>query len=201
MAAIGGQGIEPIDLVVVNLYPFEDAASAARRLPDDVLEQIDVGGPSLLRAAAKNYAGVAVLCDATSYGRFLEEFERLDGEVTLELRRQLAAQAFAHTAAYDLHVASAFGVSPVAFPESLVTGGRSSTRSATVRIPTSVPPSIPTPFGQRESRPHASFKARSSPSTTFSTWTPRGACAQMSDAPSGPRTRAEWPRGCPSASW
>ena len=95
-------GVEPFDLVVVNLYPFrETVASGAGR--DDVVEQIDIGGPSMVRAAAKNHPSVAVVVDPASYGEVLEAVRT--GGFDLEARRRLAARAFAHTAAYDTAVA------------------------------------------------------------------------------------------------
>jgi phosphoribosylaminoimidazolecarboxamide formyltransferase/IMP cyclohydrolase len=125
LAAIGGQGIGAIDLVAVNLYPFAEAAARASRLPEEALEQIDIGGPSLLRAAAKNFAGVVVLCDPALYALFLTELDKHGGAVTLDLRRMLAGRAFAHTAAYELHVAQAFdSVRPEELPEQIVLGGR-----------------------------------------------------------------------------
>jgi phosphoribosylaminoimidazolecarboxamide formyltransferase/IMP cyclohydrolase len=95
-------GVEPFDLVVVNLYPFrETVASGAGR--DDVVEQIDIGGPSMVRAAAKNHPSVAVVVDPSSYGDVLDAVR--SGGFDLEARRRLAARAFAHTAAYDTAVA------------------------------------------------------------------------------------------------
>ncbi|SEG34961.1 IMP cyclohydrolase /phosphoribosylaminoimidazolecarboxamide formyltransferase [Thermomonospora echinospora] len=97
--------IEPFDLAVVNLYPFaETVASGAG--PDECVEQIDIGGPTMVRAAAKNHANVAVVVDPASYGRVLEAVR--EGGFTLAERRRLAAQAFAHTASYDVAVASWF---------------------------------------------------------------------------------------------
>nr|VFK03043.1 MAG: phosphoribosylaminoimidazolecarboxamide formyltransferase / IMP cyclohydrolase [Candidatus Kentron sp. H] len=99
------QGIEPIDLLVVNLYPF------ARTIADpacgfaDAVENIDIGGPALLRAAAKNHAAVTVLCDAGDYGRVLSELEANEGAITERTRQHLAAKAFAHTTAYDAAIA------------------------------------------------------------------------------------------------
>jgi len=123
--AIAAHDIRPFQLVVVNLYPFERAAAAALRLPEDALEQIDIGGPSLLRAAAKNFTSVAVLCEPDRYAGFLAELEAGDGAVSLELRRTLAGRAFAHTAAYDLQISAAFGAAPPeSLPESIVIGGR-----------------------------------------------------------------------------
>ncbi|MFN2432507.1 MAG: bifunctional phosphoribosylaminoimidazolecarboxamide formyltransferase/IMP cyclohydrolase [Gemmatimonadota bacterium] len=124
-AELERQGIAPFELVAVNLYPFARAAEGAARLPDDVLEQIDIGGPSLLRAAAKNHAGVVVLCDPGRYPHLVAELERRGGCVSRELRRELAGEAFAHTAAYDATVAAAFGAArPETLPETLALSGR-----------------------------------------------------------------------------
>jgi phosphoribosylaminoimidazolecarboxamide formyltransferase / IMP cyclohydrolase len=108
------QGIEPFDLVVVNLYPFrETAASGAGE--DDVIEQIDIGGPAMVRAAAKNFASVAVVVRPEGYGSVLSAL-RSDGELSIGLRRELAAAAFAHTAAYDAAVAGWFASDGDALP-------------------------------------------------------------------------------------
>ncbi|MCI0637121.1 MAG: bifunctional phosphoribosylaminoimidazolecarboxamide formyltransferase/IMP cyclohydrolase [Actinobacteria bacterium] len=97
--------IEPIDLVVVNLYPFRETAASGAG-PDEVVEQIDIGGPAMVRAAAKNFASVTVVVDPAAYGEILAEIA--DGGPTFERRRELAAEAFAHTAAYDAAVAGWF---------------------------------------------------------------------------------------------
>jgi phosphoribosylaminoimidazolecarboxamide formyltransferase/IMP cyclohydrolase len=103
MAAIGRHGIEPIDLVVVNLYPF--AATVARGAdPETCIENIDIGGPALIRAAAKNREAVAVVTDPADYPELLAELAR-DGALPAALRHRLAAAAFAHTAAYDAAIA------------------------------------------------------------------------------------------------
>jgi phosphoribosylaminoimidazolecarboxamide formyltransferase/IMP cyclohydrolase len=100
MGAMEEHGIVPIDLVVVNLYPFLDTVmSGAAR--DVIIENIDIGGPSMVRSAAKNHAHVAILTDPDDYQELLEELARNNGNTTLELRRKLAAKAFALTAAYD----------------------------------------------------------------------------------------------------
>jgi phosphoribosylaminoimidazolecarboxamide formyltransferase/IMP cyclohydrolase len=97
-------GARPIDLVAVNLYPFErTAASAAAKLPE-VVEQIDIGGPCLLRAAAKNFERVAVVCDPQDYETVLWHLAE-EGRVPDDRRFQLALKAFAHTAAYDAAIA------------------------------------------------------------------------------------------------
>ncbi|MEV8218646.1 bifunctional phosphoribosylaminoimidazolecarboxamide formyltransferase/IMP cyclohydrolase [Microbacterium sp. NPDC077391] len=98
-------GIEPFELVVVNLYPFvETVASGAR--PDAIVEQIDIGGPAMVRAAAKNHANVAIVVSPESYPAIIEAIA--EGGTTLSHRRELAARAFAHTANYDSAVAQWF---------------------------------------------------------------------------------------------
>src|SRR5438093_7579560 len=97
-------GIEPIDLVVVNLYPFREAAAKDLDWPA-VIEQIDIGGPSLIRASAKNHTGVGVIVDPSRYAPVLEEIQR-SGGLSAETRRSLATEAFAHTAAYDASIAA-----------------------------------------------------------------------------------------------
>ncbi len=99
------QNIAPFDLVVVNLYPFRDTVRAGGSVPE-VIEQIDIGGPALLRAAAKNHASVAVVVDPSSYGEVVAAANR--GGFDQMARRRLAARAFAHTAAYDAAVANWF---------------------------------------------------------------------------------------------
>jgi phosphoribosylaminoimidazolecarboxamide formyltransferase/IMP cyclohydrolase len=100
-------GVEPIDLVAVNLYPFR-RVSARRSAPrDEVIEAIDIGGPAMLRAAAKNHGSVAVVCDPDRYGFLLDEIAE-SGGIGDETRTELAAEAFAHTAAYDTAIANWF---------------------------------------------------------------------------------------------
>jgi phosphoribosylaminoimidazolecarboxamide formyltransferase / IMP cyclohydrolase len=103
-AQLAELGIEPFQLVVSNLYPFE-ATVASGAAPEECVEQIDIGGPSMVRAAAKNHGSVAVVTDPSRYADVLAA---VPGGFTLDQRRQLAAQAFAHTAAYDIAVASWF---------------------------------------------------------------------------------------------
>jgi phosphoribosylaminoimidazolecarboxamide formyltransferase/IMP cyclohydrolase len=105
-AALDRLGIAPFDLVVVNLYPFREARRAGVTGPA-LLEQIDIGGPALLRAAAKNHASVAVVADPGRYPEVLDAVR--SGGFDLEARRRLAAAAFAHTAAYDAAVANWMG--------------------------------------------------------------------------------------------
>jgi phosphoribosylaminoimidazolecarboxamide formyltransferase/IMP cyclohydrolase len=97
--------VEPFDLVIVNLYPFK-ATVASGATPDECVEQIDIGGPSMVRAAAKNHPSVSVVVSPSAYGQVREALAA--GGFTFEQRKRLAAQAFAHTAAYDVAVASWF---------------------------------------------------------------------------------------------
>src|SRR3712207_3966286 len=99
-AALRAHGIAPIDLLVVNLYPFE-ATLAAGRPYDECVENIDVGGPAMIRAAAKNHGDVTVVVDAADYPAVLAELAANDGVVGTGLRRRLAQKAYARTAAYD----------------------------------------------------------------------------------------------------
>ncbi|MDH2413654.1 bifunctional phosphoribosylaminoimidazolecarboxamide formyltransferase/IMP cyclohydrolase [Nocardioides sp. CER19] len=99
-------GVEPFDLVVVNLYPFVETV-AGGGTPEEIIEKIDIGGPSMVRAAAKNHPSVAIITDGADYGRALEAAQ--GGGFTYEERKALAAKAFVHTATYDVHVASWMG--------------------------------------------------------------------------------------------
>ncbi len=111
-AAVRAHGIQPIDLVVVNLYPFEATVARANVSLPEAIENIDIGGPSMLRSAAKNHESVTVVVDPADYELVAEQV-KANGCTTLELRRQLAAKVFARTAAYDTaiaaHLAQAFG--------------------------------------------------------------------------------------------
>src|SRR5690606_2024097 len=99
-------GIEGFDLVVVNLYPFADTVASGAS-PEECVEQIDIGGPSMVRAAAKNHRSVAVVVGPAAYPRVVAAAR--EGGYTLAERRALAAAAFVHTATYDVHVASWMG--------------------------------------------------------------------------------------------
>ena len=101
MAAIKEAGTEPIDLVVVNLYPFAQTVARADCTLADAIENIDIGGPTMVRAAAKNYTGVAVVTDPADYACVIEELAAHGGTLGLATRLALAKKAFAHTAAYD----------------------------------------------------------------------------------------------------
>jgi phosphoribosylaminoimidazolecarboxamide formyltransferase / IMP cyclohydrolase len=106
LSAISAHGIRPVDLVVVNLYPFARTAANPDTPFDDLVEEIDIGGPSLVRAAAKNFRDVLVVVDPADYPRVSEELDR-EGGPSLDFRFELMRKAFAHTADYDRTIALA----------------------------------------------------------------------------------------------
>lgn len=106
-AAMEAHGIEPIDLVVVNLYPFEEVRSAGASYAETV-ENIDIGGPAMVRASAKNHAYVAVVTDPEDYAAVLNALDLNAGSLSLDFRKKLAAKAFARTAAYDAAISGWF---------------------------------------------------------------------------------------------
>src|SRR5437763_2282307 len=106
-AAMQTHGIRPIDLLVVNLYPFESTVAKGAAF-DTCVENIDIGGPAMIRAAAKNHADVTVVVDPADYALVLAELQQHQGGTTLELRRRLAAKAYARTATYDAAIANWF---------------------------------------------------------------------------------------------
>ena len=119
LVALAEHGIEPFDLVCVNLYPFELAVDRPELDEADLIEMIDVGGPALLRAAAKNFASVTVVARARDYDEVLGELRAGSGATTPELRRRLAAIAFARSAAYEAAIARWFQRDS-GFPETFV---------------------------------------------------------------------------------
>jgi phosphoribosylaminoimidazolecarboxamide formyltransferase / IMP cyclohydrolase len=127
LAALERHGIPAIDLVVVTLYPFEATVARPGVTPGEAVEQIDVGGPTMIRAAAKNHASVAVVTDPSQYPAVIEELGRTGGALGDATRARLAREAFVRTARYDAAIAgylSSEGASaPLAFPEALVIPG------------------------------------------------------------------------------
>ncbi len=101
--------IPPIDLVVVNLYPFEATVARPDCSLEDAVENIDIGGPTMVRAAAKNHKDVTIVVSAADYPRLIEELDQHDGHTTLQTRFDLAIRAYEHTAAYDGMIANHFG--------------------------------------------------------------------------------------------
>jgi phosphoribosylaminoimidazolecarboxamide formyltransferase/IMP cyclohydrolase len=122
-AVMDQHGIEPIDLLVVNLYPFAETVARPGCTYDEAVENIDIGGPAMLRAAAKNHEAVAVAVDPADYRTILDELDSNGGCTSLATRSRLAAKAFAHTARYDTMVASYLGavqtVTAERFPNTL----------------------------------------------------------------------------------
>ncbi|HEY9747149.1 MAG TPA: bifunctional phosphoribosylaminoimidazolecarboxamide formyltransferase/IMP cyclohydrolase, partial [Allocoleopsis sp.] len=115
LADLEAHQIRPIDLVVVNLYPFEQTIAKVGVTLAEAIEQIDIGGPAMLRASAKNHAHLTVLCDPAQYSTYLQELRQNNGEASLEFRRACALQTFRHTAAYDQAIATY--LSAVSSPE------------------------------------------------------------------------------------
>jgi phosphoribosylaminoimidazolecarboxamide formyltransferase/IMP cyclohydrolase len=109
MATLSEHGITPIDLVAVNLYPFRETAARSGVSPEEVIENIDIGGPSMLRSAAKNFDSVYVIVDPADYGRVLDALRA--GDDDRDLRRVLAEKTFAHTSSYDAAITSWFASS------------------------------------------------------------------------------------------
>ncbi|MBI4541827.1 MAG: bifunctional phosphoribosylaminoimidazolecarboxamide formyltransferase/IMP cyclohydrolase [Gemmatimonadetes bacterium] len=118
MQTLAAHGFEPIDLVAVNLYPFRETIARPGVAPADALEQIDIGGPAVLRSAAKNHDAVIVVVDPGDYRRVFGAVK--SGAVDARLRRELAAKAFTHTAAYDGAIAAYLGASGEPLPPALV---------------------------------------------------------------------------------
>ena len=118
------QNIEPIDMVVVNLYPFEQTIAKPQVSLDEAVENIDIGGPTMIRSAAKNYEYVAVVSSPEDYSSLIEELKENGGELSLDTRKKLAAEAFHHTSLYDTAIStylrSAFGLREENFPSLLV---------------------------------------------------------------------------------
>ena len=101
LADLADNQIHPIDLVVVNLYPFEQTIAKAGVTLSEAIEQIDIGGPAMLRAASKNFAHLTVLCDPGQYEEYLQELRQNNGEASLNFRQKCALKGFSHTANYD----------------------------------------------------------------------------------------------------
>jgi phosphoribosylaminoimidazolecarboxamide formyltransferase/IMP cyclohydrolase len=120
-STLKAQGIQPIDMVVCNLYPFEATVARPGSSREEIIENIDIGGPSMIRAAAKNYHDVAVVVDAAQYGQVIDELRANEGALRRATRERLAGAAYARTAAYDRAIALYFAgrESAAQFPEQL----------------------------------------------------------------------------------
>ncbi|MER3475231.1 MAG: bifunctional phosphoribosylaminoimidazolecarboxamide formyltransferase/inosine monophosphate cyclohydrolase [Armatimonadota bacterium] len=106
LQALQEAGFEPIDLVCVNLYPFEQTVARPDVTLDEAIENIDIGGPTMVRAAAKNHESVAIVVDPADYDAILREMRTNEGTLSLATRRRLAVKAFAHTACYDAQISA-----------------------------------------------------------------------------------------------
>ena len=159
MVALAEHGIVPFELVVVNLYPFVETVVRPGITLPEAIEQIDIGGPTLIRAAAKNHAFATVASHPRQYGAILEQI-RSAGATTLQLRRELAGEAFAHTAAYDTAIAAYFASLRDAgverFPERLTL---SLTRRETLRYGEN-PHQSAALYALPDAQPHALVNAR-----------------------------------------
>lgn len=122
--ALDVQAIEPFELLVVNLYPFEQVTAKGAAW-DEAIENIDIGGPAMIRAAAKNHGSLAVIVDPADYARVLAELDAHEGAISEKARRRFAAKAFARTASYDAAIAQYFArVLEDAAPDYAALGGR-----------------------------------------------------------------------------
>jgi phosphoribosylaminoimidazolecarboxamide formyltransferase/IMP cyclohydrolase len=101
MQQLKDQGMDPIDMVVVNLYPFEKTISKPDVTFEEAIENIDIGGPTMIRSAAKNFESVVVVVDPSDYDRIIDEMVRLNGDLSYRTRLALARKVFSHTSRYD----------------------------------------------------------------------------------------------------
>ncbi len=132
LAAMDEHHIKPIDLLVVNLYPFEATVAKGASF-DDCIENIDIGGPAMIRAAAKNHMDVTVVVEPADYEKVLGEMAGHSGMISLELRQRLAAKAYARTAAYDAAISNWFADDPAPRCARLSRFRRKTGRGPTVR--------------------------------------------------------------------
>ena len=185
MATLAREGIEPIDLVCVNLYPFEEAVAGHDVEHDVAIENIDIGGPTMIRAAAKNHESVAVVVKPESYDAVCAELEESGGEISASTRHWLANEAFAQTARYDAAISRWFSTSYEDFPEHLAVAyekvldlsyGENPHQRAALYSEAGDPQPRPLRGSRRST-------AARSPSTTSSTSTRRGGWSTTSTEP------------------
>ena len=177
VAAIAQHGIAPIDMVVVNLYAFEKTAAKPGVAFEELIENIDIGGPSMIRSAAKNFHDVAIVTSPTDYDSIADELQRESGSLSHATKWRLAQKAFATTAAYDSAIANTLErISPdkvdlqetSAFPNTLRFHFTKPSTCVTAKIPIRRPLCIPTAPAWAWPTP-ANSRARNSPTTTSST--------------------------------
>ncbi len=185
--AMAAHGIGPIDLLVVNLYPFE-ATVAKGAAYDDCIENIDIGGPAMIRAAAKNHADVAVVVEPEDYAALLDELSQHGGATTLALRKKLAAKAYARTAAYDAAISNWFARRARRRRAGVPRLRRQARRGAALRREPAPERGVLSRAraARPASPPRGRCRASSSPTTTSTTPT-RPMNASPSSIPSAPR--------------
>ena len=182
MAALEAHGIDPIDIICVNLYPFEQTIAKPDCTFEDAIENIDIGGPTMIRAAAKNHESVAVIVDPTDYASVVAEI-KAEGGVTAATRLALAKKVFAHTARYDGMITNYLtsldeNNQRTRFPQVLTRQWEKA------KIRTRLPPSTANPPLRRAFSPAMnSFRARNSPTTTSPTAMPLGNASAPSRLP------------------
>ena len=165
VAALEEHAIDPFDLVCVNLYPFQQVAARKDVREEEAVEMIDVGGPAMLRAAAKNFIHVVPVCSIERYGVIVAEL-RERGDIGMQTRRALAAEAFTHTASYEASIAQWFSDRET-FPDRLIVSLARSSTCRTARTRTSARPTTPRPArGATSSRGSISWAASRSRTTT-----------------------------------
>lgn len=149
-AALTEHGIQRFDLVAVNLYPFEATIARPGIRDAEAIEMIDIGGPAMIRAAAKNFASLAVVVDPGDYDRLLADYRERGGSAALELRRNLAQKAFAHTAAYDAAIA--------AWLLATAPAGESAAELLPARLTLSLAREFETRYGENPHQPAAVYR-------------------------------------------
>ena len=165
VAALEEHAIDPFDLVCVNLYPFQQVAARKDVREEEAVEMIDVGGPAMLRAAAKNFIHVVPVCSIDRYGVIVAELHE-SGDIGMQTRRALAAEAFTHTASYEASIAQWFSDRET-FPDRLIVSLDEGRRPArTGRTRTSARPTTPRPARGATSSPGSISSAASRSRTT-----------------------------------
>ena len=169
-AAMIANDIRPIDLLVVNLYPFEAALQRGADF-DDMIENIDIGGPAMIRGAAKNHRDVTVIVDVADYDALIAEMAANGGGTSINFRRAMAQKAYARTAAYDAAISNWFARQDRRDAASLARLRRTPGLGAALRRKSAParPRSTSARKPERASRARGRFKARSSPTTTSTT--------------------------------
>ena len=198
--AMKAHGIAPIDLLVVNLYPFEATVDKGAGY-EECIENIDIGGPAMIRAAAKNHDDVAVVVEAQDYQAVLDELAANQGATTLTLRRRLAAKAYARTAAYDAAISNWFAAElKTDAPDFRAFGGTPDPGAALRREPAPDRRVLPhRPTSAPASPPRGSCRARSCRTTTSTTPMPP-MNASANSMPSAPRPSSSSSMPIPAAS-